>query len=223
MKVKLARLTKLLSHGGLRGHFGQYGEDTFLRKFFRSHIGFYIDVGAHHPFQLSNTAGLWLGGWNGINIDASREAIRLFEKVRPADTNLFAAVVPTAIAASQSHITLYSSRDIDNCATCDPELAKARGLTKQINVPTVSLKNIMDELAAKGQEKVDFLNIDIEGLDEAVLSDLSQWKFRPTVIMAEIYGDSIPQVLESKTVTFLQSQNYSFKQKIGHTCIFVLK
>lgn len=79
MKVKLARLLKFLGYGGLRGHFGQYGEDTFLRKFFRGRPGFYIDVGAHHPFQLSNTAGLWLEGWNGVNIDASREAIRLFE------------------------------------------------------------------------------------------------------------------------------------------------
>lgn len=142
-------------------------------------------------------------------------------RVRLEDINLFAAVVPAAVAATQSHITLYSSRDIDNCATCDPELAKARGLTGQINVPTVSLKDIMDELAAKGQERVDFLNIDIEGLDEAVLSDLPQWKFRPTVIMAEIYGESIAEVLKSETVAFLESEKYLFVQKVGHTCIFV--
>lgn len=221
MKIKIARLAKFFTQGGLRGHFGQYGEDTFLRKHFRQRTGFYIDVGAHHPFQLSNTAGLWLSGWNGVNIDASETAIRLFQKVRPLDTNIYAAVVPTAMSKSQEKITLYSSREIDNCATCDPQLALARGLTEKVSVPTISLKNVMDKLALQGLQKVDFLNIDIEGLDEAVLSDLAEWRFRPGVIMMEIYGESIRDVLNSKAVDLLESENYAFVQKIGHTCVFV--
>src|SRR6476646_5268501 len=32
--------------------------------------GFYVDVGAHHPFKYSNTCFFYARGWQGINIDA---------------------------------------------------------------------------------------------------------------------------------------------------------
>ena len=94
MNIVPSRFLSFLRYGGLRGHFSQYGEDVFLHKFFRGQRnGFYIDVGAHHPFQLSNTAYLWANGWNGVNVDASSAAIRLFNRVRPSDLKIHAAVV----------------------------------------------------------------------------------------------------------------------------------
>jgi hypothetical protein len=146
MSIKFNRFMSLFRYGGLRGHFSQYGEDVFLHKFFRGKkTGFYIDVGAHHPFQLSNTAYLWLGGWNGVNVDASEEAIVLFEKVRPMDENIHAAVVSTVFAKKQSEIEFYSSRAIDNTATCDAELARERGYDVAVKVPCRSLSGIVAE------------------------------------------------------------------------------
>ena len=56
--------------------FSQYGEDILLRDLFRTELmeldsGFYVDVGAFHPFRFSNTAFLYIMGWNGLNIDAN--------------------------------------------------------------------------------------------------------------------------------------------------------
>lgn len=182
-----------------------------------------MDIGAHHPFQLSNTAYLWLQGWNGINVDASEEAIRLFNRVRHRDLNIHAAVVSTEMARQSSEIRFYSRRDIDNSATCDEALAKERGYTDYITVPCRSLASIIAEGAARNQGAVDYLNIDIEGLDEAVLEDLHICPVKPTVIMVEIYGHCVSEVLNSLATQNLAKQGYVFTERTGHTAVFINK
>ena len=46
------------------------GEDLAINKFVDNKSnGIYVDVGAHHPIQRSNTHLLFKKGWEGINID----------------------------------------------------------------------------------------------------------------------------------------------------------
>jgi len=218
----IPRLFKCFRYGGLHGHFSQYGEDVFLHKFFRGQKnGFYIDVGAHHPFRLSNTAFLWLMGWNGVNIDASAEAIRLFQLVRPRDLNIHAAIVPSFRAAESPEIEFFSSRDIDNSATCDATLASERGYSHSVKVPCRSLRSVVSDAAQKSDQNFDFLNIDIEGLDEPVLEDIEDWAIKPRVIMVEIYARTIREILLKPTVLNLERQGYSLVERTGHTAIFL--
>lgn len=126
--MKIARLFKLMTQGSFRVHFSQFGEDVILHKLFGRKFanGFYIDVGAHHPFRQSNTAYFWLLGWRGVNVDASRKAIELFRRIRPKDVSLWRAVVDDKTASEQTEITLYSRSDLDLSATCDETLAAER-------------------------------------------------------------------------------------------------
>lgn len=69
--------------------YAQEGEDLLLRRIFEhKHNGFYVDIGAHHPFRFSNTYLLYKRGWRGINVDAMPGSIKLFAKFRPRDVNL---------------------------------------------------------------------------------------------------------------------------------------
>ena len=69
--------------------YSQEGEDMILRRLFEGeNLGFYIDVGAHHPKRFSNTFMFYKKGWNGINIDAMPSSMKAFDKARPRDTNL---------------------------------------------------------------------------------------------------------------------------------------
>lgn len=74
------------------------GEDILARKVMIDRFGitkgFYVDVGAHHPFNLSNTALLHSEGWHGINIDATPGSMQEFRKHRPEDINLEIAIAP---------------------------------------------------------------------------------------------------------------------------------
>ena len=82
MKYKISRILKLLFSGSLHLHSSQYGEDVYLHKKFRRYSGngFYIDIGAHHPFKISNTSYLWALGWNGVNVDAGSVTINFFKQ-----------------------------------------------------------------------------------------------------------------------------------------------
>ena len=70
--------------------YSQEGEDRILCRFFedKKDPGFYVDVGAHHPYRFSNTQLFYDMGWRGINIDPNPEAIRLFSQCRQGDINL---------------------------------------------------------------------------------------------------------------------------------------
>ena len=197
--MKLARILKFIHQGSLRVHFSQYGEDVILHKLFGSKFadGFYIDVGAHHPFRQSNTAYLWLLGWNGVNVDASRKAIEAFRKARPNDENIWAAVVDEATAEKQTQVTLYSNQEVDLGATCDPELAKERMTSRSELVPCTSLSALINRVGQRNGGVIDFLNIDIEGFDEKSVASIGQWRYLPRMICIEIYEHNIRKVLET--------------------------
>src|SRR5690554_7725497 len=80
-------LDKFLSHRS----YSQEGEDMVLRGFYedkKNYRGFYIDIGAHHPFRFSNTMYFYKKGWKGINIEADPKALKLFNGFRKRDINL---------------------------------------------------------------------------------------------------------------------------------------
>ena len=80
----------------MRISYSQFGEDLVVRTHFRANFdnstARFIDVGAFHPFKYSNTMLLSQLGWRGINIDCDPVKIARFEKLRPQDVNICAAV-----------------------------------------------------------------------------------------------------------------------------------
>jgi FkbM family methyltransferase len=222
---KFYRTIKVILSGAIRFHSSQYGEDILLHKRFRKSNKeyFYIDVGAHHPYHISNTAYLWSLGWNGVNVDASSAVIDEFEKSRPKDLNLFAGVVSEEAFSTSTTITFYSNKDIDNCATCDFQLAGERGLINSVDVPCLTLKKIVEKAHMRYSGCFGFLNIDIEGLDDQIIQDIDDWPQKPLIIMIEIYSKNILDVFKSRTYDLLFKSGYLFTERIGHTAVFELK
>ena len=73
--------------------YSQEGEDMILRRVFENQkTGFYVDVGAHHPFRFSNTYYFYKQGWQGINIDAMPESMDVFRRFRKRDINIESGV-----------------------------------------------------------------------------------------------------------------------------------
>lgn len=185
--------------------------------------GYYVDIGAHHPFRLSNTAYLWTLGWNGLNVDASEHTVTLFNELRPADINLRKAVVSSEYSKNNTDIVFYFSDNIDNCASCDPQIAKERNLKNQISVPCTSLDDLVVLAADKFEGEFDLLNIDIEGLDEAVIRNIGSWIKKPNILMIEIYGSSVRDIISNATTQIIEAAGYSMVERIGHTAIFELQ
>lgn len=52
----------------------------------------YIDIGAHHPYEISNTAIFYMNGCRGVNVEANPNLIDEFYKERPDDINICCGV-----------------------------------------------------------------------------------------------------------------------------------
>ena len=103
-----------------RKSYAMDGEDTALLNYLENiKQGFYVDVGAHHPIQRSNTHLLYLKGWRGINIDVSDFSLELFNFLRPDDLN-----VQSAISDKDGEIELYYQKDFSQLTTTDIRWAK---------------------------------------------------------------------------------------------------
>ena len=201
--------------------YSQYGEDIILRNLFvNKDDGFYVDVGAYHPKFLSNTYYFYKKGWRGINIDATPGSMKLFRKIRPRDINVEAAI------SSERKILKFFIFDGENkyFNTFSEEFAKKWGKSYKdvVEIQTTTLGEILDKYIPPGQE-IDFLSVDVEGLDYDVLLSNNWQKYRPKVIVVEVKGKTIEDILKSEIYMFLKEKNYEFFAKTFCNAIFVGK
>jgi len=197
----------------------QKGEDTTLqREFGQRREGLCVDVGAHHPFRYSNTYLFYKKGWRGINIDATPGSMRGFEKYRPADINLEVAVsqTPGKLCFYLFDDPAYNTFDAD--AAEKAKLAGAK-LLEKANIASRPLKDILNEHLTENK-KIDFLSVDVEGLDLEVLKSNDWICYKPEYVLVECLGITLPKLSEDKTYIYLNSLGYSIFAKTVNTVFF---
>jgi FkbM family methyltransferase len=210
--------------GGWRHHYyAHFGEDAYISSYFRHQkTGFYVDVGAHHPKRYSNTALLHEKGWRGINIDPDAYTISLFKRARPSDINL-----QVGVGAKEETLDFhrYSDGAVNTFSNERTEKLEEKKWLTEIAVEKVRvypLHIILEKHLPAGAE-IDFLNIDIEGLDVEALESNDWQKFRPRMIAIEDLGYDPLHPSESKIFQFLVGKEYIFIGQIGLTLIFLRK
>ena len=165
--------------------FSQEGEDKFLLGYFKDRVnGFYIDVGAFHPYRINNTYLLYKKGFKGINIDISATSIDFFDLARPDDVNL-------NVGASDKfeEKIFFSKKNLSFHNTLSKSLAESYIQTEPFKKKYSILCKTLDEIIEKtkfSNEIIDFLNIDAEGYDYQVLLGLNLKRYKPEVICIEI-------------------------------------
>jgi len=201
--------------------YSQECEDLILERFFgNKNTGFYIDVGAHHPFRFSNTCKFYLKGWRGINIDPLPGSMKLFNKFRKRDINLEFGV------GEKEDTLIYYMFNEPALNTFDENLAKKRDgengyyTVKKLPVKVYPLSNILDKYLPKEQE-IDFLTIDVEGKDFEVLKSNIWHKYRPKIVLVEILSSSIEEILKNPICLFMKENGYYLFAKTFNMCFFV--
>ena len=227
--MPIGRFFTFLFNFFARLHFVQHGEDVLVHKLFDRRLtkGFYMDIGAYHPFRQSNTAYFWLMGWNGVNVDASPRSIRIFKKIRKTDRNVWSAIVDAQTAAREKTISLYFNPnvDFDLSATCAPdEVARRKDWqTEKVEVPCDSLANIVNKYAPSNNADFHFMNIDIEGFDESALQGMGDWKSKPQVLCVEVlHAVTIRDILDTATNSILEGNGYQMVGKTAASIVYKL-
>jgi FkbM family methyltransferase len=196
----------------------QFGEDMLLRSIFgNKRMGFYVDIGAHHPVYYSNTYHFYQRGWSGLNIDAAPGSMALFKFMRKKDIN-----IETCIGPKSNEEVKFFIFDKPALNTFDPkmaELAKSGSkLLQTCQLKTKTLEQCLDEYIPLNKE-IDFLSIDVEGLDEIILRSNNWIKFSPKVIIFESHGLSLENFQNEGLVKYLNDVGYSIIGKTGPSFI----
>lgn len=201
--------------------YSQEGEDIILARIFgEQQTGFYIDVGAHHPYRFSNTYFFYKRGWKGINIDAMPGSMKIFNKYRPRDKNIEAGISDTK---KKMKYHIFNEPAIN---TFSEEIAKKANspeyrIIDVIELDTLTLEEILDINLEAGQ-KIDFLDIDVEGFDFNVIKSNNWQKYRPKVILVEILKiTNIFDLKDNEIVKYLEETGYQFFAKTYNTIIFI--
>lgn len=171
--------------------YAQNGEDVLLRRLFaEDHVGFYVDVGAHHPVHDSVTCYFHRRGWTGINIEPLPEAFAKLAQERPADVNLNVGVSDAA-----GELRFYECLDHPALSTFSAEVAahhrREGSRFVEHAVPVVTLADVF---ARHVDREVDFLSVDVEGLEREVFESADFERWRPRVVLVEATHPNSPIV-----------------------------
>jgi hypothetical protein len=89
-----------------------------------------------------------------------------------------------------------------------------------LKVKTFELKEVLNHYLPKGQS-IDFMTIDVEGLDYNVLISNDWEKYRPQLLLVENnYWDNL-NLLENKIIGFLSSVDYKLYDIRGVSLFFL--
>lgn len=199
----------------------QEGEDQILRRIFEGQSkGFYIDVGAHHPTRFSNTFFFYLQGWTGVNIDACPGSMSRFRRVRPRDVNLELGIGEVEAdrdfyVFNEPALNSFSrSLSLHRHESSSPYFIK-----KLARVKIFPLRDVLRRFVSEDQS-IDFLSVDVEGNDLAVLKSNDWVRFRPLFVLVEQLGDNAVNVIDGPVGRFLSDNGYFFFAKTVNTVFF---
>jgi FkbM family methyltransferase len=190
--------------------FSQCGEDVLIEYIFHLrgiHQPSYIDIGANHPFFLSNTAMFYEKGCRGINIEANPELITLFEKHRSQDINLNIGISDT-VGELEFYIMEDNTLSTFSKEECELMISKGKNLSQVKNIKLNTVAYVLEKFF---QGKFpDFMSLDVEGFDFKILQSIDFEKSFPKIICVEAaeYSPIGAGARRGDLIDFLGSKGY---------------
>jgi len=165
--------------------FSQSGEDLLIRYIFdqiQIEHPSYLDIGAHHPYYISNTALFYLSGSKGINIEPDPSLFSRFIEARPDDVNLNIAVSDKNGSAD---LLIFGESTLNTLSDTEAEdyVKEGMSLKKRITVQTRTIQGIIKEYCDGKFPHI--LSLDVEGLDLDILKQINYEESAPLVICVE--------------------------------------
>jgi FkbM family methyltransferase len=206
--------------------YSQSGEDLIVKYIFDA-LGVqrpsYMDIGAHHPFYLNNTALFYENGSRGINIEPDPTLIRAFLDCRKEDINL-----NIGISDRQSVLDFYIINDpvLNTFSKEEAEGYGGEGEYQVVEKRKIEVDTVQSVIGKYREGKFpDFLTIDAEGVDEIVLKSVDFRNNFPLVICVETISFSNFGMGKKnlELIEFVKSLGYLLYADTNINSIFVRK
>ena len=208
----LYKIQKIYKNKKPNSHYAEFAEDVMVNRILKKiKKGFYVDIGAYHPYKGSLTYNLYNRKWNGMNLDISKSSIDLFNIARPSDIN-----INCAVSEFNGETYYYENSPINQQNSLIPQDSNQ----KKIKIQSYKLSEI---LKMQNINSVDYINIDTEGNELEVLMGIDFSKINPTLFTIEDNSFDLNNEIKKKKIIFLKEKNYELINIIGVTMFFVKK
>lgn len=202
--------------------FSAAGEDRLVIAWLRVAAGMkmsdvrYCDIGANHPKYLSNTFALYRLGASGVLVEPDPLLCGKLRSARPRDSvlNVGAAFDDRRSAKLQR----LSDRAFNTFLPAQADLvvnssknwlkSNRQKVVDEIEVPLVPPNDILANHFPTG---LDFLSIDTEGCNLAIIETIDLSRFRPKIICIEASDDFVP---------IMKANHYEFLARTPDNVIF---
>ena len=167
---------------------GQHGEDRILKYVFQNQDeGIVVDIGAADGFMNSNSAVLLRRpGWKGILVEPESIQFKKLHSMyedRPGVVT-FNCAIGLHEGEKEMHTCLQVSTFLDDIKKSAEDMHDVIFSTEHIHMQ--SLTTLLDK--CKIIEEIDFLTIDVEGMNYEVWRSLNKEKYAPKLVCIEGKG-----------------------------------
>ena len=205
--------------------YSQAGEDMVV-DFLLQGVGIqplYLELGTNHPKAGNNTYKFYRRGCRGLLVEADPSLIQAIKKARRRDTVLNVGVGVDDSSSKRFYIFDCSGiNTFDEKEAMDRDQCSSTKIKAVIDIPMMSVNKIISKYLSRTP---DFLSIDIEGLDLAVLKTLDFELYPIPVICAEtcLYSETHIKGKDSEIERFLTTKGYFVYADTYVNTIFVNK
>jgi FkbM family methyltransferase len=161
----------------------QFGEDRILAEIFGDRTaGYCVEVGAHDGLNGSASYLFEKQGWQCLLVEPIPTLVEEIRKHRDC------RVVNCAASSSEGEASFFVAEHIESMSTLDltprrlESIRQAGGAVKEIAVRTATLDSL---LAEAGFSEIQFITIDVEGHELAVLEGLTLEQYKPRIVIIE--------------------------------------
>jgi len=158
--------------------YSQSGEDLLLWEYFGAKTnGFFLEAGANHPTKLSQTWLFELHGWEGILVEPVAKNCELLRQHRPR-SQVFQCALGAPEQRGRAQISVAGGDDVLSGLAVNDDVIVER-------MEEVEVRTLDEILVEAGNPKLDFVSIDVEGMELQVLRGFDLMRHRPAMLLIE--------------------------------------
>jgi len=179
-----------------------------VREFFGGERGFFVDVGANHPFSGSQSWHLEQLGWRGILVEPQPQLAEQLRQTRKA--KVFAAACSSPENAGR-RLPFYVAGPLS--ALDRGRMAPGSSVDTVIDVPVMTLDELLREAGAP--QPLSFLSLDVEGHEIEALRGFDFARWQPRLILIE---DHVGDLTRHR---FMRGSGYRLVRRTGYNGWYV--
>ncbi len=222
-KLKTKKYNYNIAELDAQGYFSQGGQDKYVAEHLLPDVqqGFFVDIGAHDGITFSNSYYFEKKGWSGFAIEPNPKIFANLVANRNCqliNAGIGSEETKQTFRAIEDPVSMLScfidNIDIRHIQRIEEEVLHANCKYTDIEVSCISFNKL---LSNKNIKKIDYLSIDVEGLEFEILKSIDFQNLEIAAVSVENnYKDyRIPEIMERA--------NFKLMAMIGDDNIFLSK